>query len=107
MSQNCWGCSMPLDEIQTRNALTVLTRLAQRQPGADLSLRTAVERGAPTNLPSAVEVARESGQPMTRILIDVVRQGPIETATTVLRNVPSDSEVLGPVARAAASRLVE
>ncbi|MEU5695847.1 hypothetical protein [Actinosynnema sp. NPDC020468] len=73
----------PLDPAQTRHALTVLTRLAQRSPAAEHHLATFLA-GDPEGLAVlAAEVATETGPPLDRVLAAVLRDHPLSTEVLI------------------------
>jgi len=62
-----------LTEQQAVNALTVLTRLAQREPGKQELLHTALSADLANLAPLALRVGLETGEPMPSVLLDVLR----------------------------------
>lgn len=60
--------SVPLDEEQQLHGLTVLTRLAQREPDKEEWLVRVISEDPGSLLSKALEVAVESGEPMARAL---------------------------------------
>lgn len=79
---------------QWREALTRLTRLAQRQPEARDWLGDMLRRNMPAILATAFEVAEESGEPLPEVLARVLSaDASVQTHETVARTVPIGATV--------------
>lgn len=85
---------MRLSDRQTEHALTVLTRLAQREPHHIGALATAVRRGLPGSLPPAMRVATTTGQPMAEVLTALARELDADQLAFVRELLPDDSVAL-------------
>ena len=72
---------MELDEAQTRHALTVLARLAQREPAGAASLAAVLRRDPERLAPIAAEVAAATGPPSIQILAEVIETAELTVAT--------------------------
>lgn len=94
MTPNCSACSMKLTDGQTEHALTVLTRLAQREPRHIGALAAAVRRGLPGSLPPAMRVAMATGQPMPEVLTELARELDADQLALVRWLLPVDSAAL-------------
>src|SRR6202008_4745906 len=91
---HCSACSMRLSDRQTEHALTVLTRLAQREPNHTGALAAAVRRGLPGSLPPAMRVATTTGQPMAEVLTALARELDADQLALVRKLLPDASTAL-------------
>jgi tetratricopeptide (TPR) repeat protein len=81
--------------IDAKHALTVLTRLANRRPQEGAKLASALEGRLDRLGPIAVEVAIETGDPIGRIIDDlIVRHGDDATARRLKPLIPSETLAL-------------
>jgi tetratricopeptide (TPR) repeat protein len=85
---------MRLTDGQTEHALTVLTRLAQREPKHFGALAAAVRRGLPRSLPAAMRVAMATGEPMAEVLTALARELGADQLALVRALLPVDSAAL-------------
>jgi hypothetical protein len=65
-----------LDDQQTNNALTVLTRLAHRKPETTNLLVSALELDLMRQAVSAIEVAQQTGDPIGKVLASLLSVRP-------------------------------
>lgn len=93
---------------QWREALTRLTRLAQRQPEARGWLEDMLRRNMPAILTPALEVAEESGDPLPEVLARVLSvDASVQAHETVARAVPMGETVLQNLAVASLRALLD
>ncbi|MFI6832256.1 hypothetical protein ACIBG5_34465 [Kribbella sp. NPDC050241] len=97
-----------LDE-QLKHALTVLTRLAQREPAAEATLAEVLAQDIDRHSVIAADVAAETGEPLIRILSAVLTttELPTETLDALLRRTSSASDALFPVREAVTGQLLK
>lgn len=100
---------MALDEAQAISALTVLTRLAQREQDTDAVIRRAIMADPEHMLGPAVEVAVATGAPMPAVLNSILREEdlPQELVRQVRRRIPPQTASLRETDALAAEKLVE
>jgi hypothetical protein len=93
---------------QWREALTRLTRLAQRQPDARDWLEDMLRRNMPAILAPALEVAAETGAPLPEVLARALAaDASWQAHETVARAVPMDATVLQDLAIASLRALLD
>ena len=63
-----------MSDRAAKNALTMLTRLARRQPTAEEWLRRAFERHGERIAVPAIEIAKETGDPIGRLLAEYIEE---------------------------------
>ncbi|HEV2779354.1 MAG TPA: hypothetical protein VGX25_08120 [Actinophytocola sp.] len=97
---------MRFSDGQTEHALTVLTRLAQREPHHMDALAAAVRRGLPGSLRPAMRVAIATGQPMAEVLTAVARELDADQLAVVRELLPVDSAALRFLADTVLDRLL-
>jgi tetratricopeptide (TPR) repeat protein len=93
---------------QWREALTRLTRLAQRQPDAREWLEDMLRRNMPAILAPALEVAEETGDPLPEVLARALAaDASLQAHETVARAVPMGATVLQDLAIASLRALLD
>ncbi|WP_328990211.1 hypothetical protein OG394_28630 [Kribbella sp. NBC_01245] len=97
---------MQFTKEQTSHALTVLTRLAQRDPTHKPAVAEAVRRGLPASLQPAIRAAVETGQPMADVLAELVPGLDVDGLRIAQALLPPDSVALRFFADALFERLV-
>src|SRR3954466_9936619 len=85
---------MPLNDDQLFYGLTLLARLAKREPDRIQDLSDAIRRGLPGSLSAAARVAIETGQPMGTVLTLLVQELEPEQLESIARALPKDSVAL-------------
>ena len=99
------------DPAGAKHALTVLTRLAQRDPKQQTILSRALDRHLVDHLQQSLEVGSETGAPMPLIIAETVRGKPRSTARQIiiplLQGIPKDTTNLRELAAAVAQINVE
>jgi tetratricopeptide (TPR) repeat protein len=96
-----------LSEEQRSNALTVLTRLAQREPKATEWLTTAVSAD-PGCLTVALGVAIDTGEPMGQVLCSILAANPpaVEELMALQHRLPAHAMAVHPLALTIAGLIV-
>ena len=96
-----------LDDEQVANALTVLTRLAQREPESERWLLSTLTANLPSLAEAAMDVALESGEPMGRTLVSALQEHPSpETAERLYERLPLNTVALLELALEVTSQLL-
>jgi len=96
---------MTLNAEQRRNALAILNRLAAQDAAARGWLAEAVRRGLPGSLGPAVEVALDTGHPMSDVLSELASEASLDIVTDLWRLVPARTTALRRTAATALGRL--
>src|SRR4051812_29588544 len=93
--------------LDQRHGLTLLTRLAQRRPEETHLLRRALAPRLDALLPAALAVAMDTGDPIGKVLADLVEAAPdTARAERIYGLVPHDTIVLREVVVVATTQLV-
>ncbi|WP_295384312.1 toll/interleukin-1 receptor domain-containing protein [uncultured Thiodictyon sp.] len=105
------GLARGRDQAGAKRALTVLTRLAQRDPTQQALLSRALERHLADHLKQCLEVGSETGEPMPATILQTVRGKPEaaerQLIVPLLQAIPKDTANLRGLAAAIAQINVE